>query len=40
MRHLLSIADLDRDDIERILERAESFAEDLAGEDEGASVAG
>jgi len=27
MRHLLSIADLDRDDIERILERAESFAE-------------
>ncbi len=27
MNHLLSIADLDRDDIERILERAESFAE-------------
>jgi aspartate carbamoyltransferase catalytic subunit len=27
MRHLLSIADLDRADIERILERAESFAE-------------
>ena len=27
MKHLLSIADLDRDDIERILERAESFAE-------------
>jgi aspartate carbamoyltransferase catalytic subunit len=27
MRHLLSIADLDRDGIERILERAESFAE-------------
>jgi aspartate carbamoyltransferase catalytic subunit len=27
VRHLLSITDLDRDDIERILERAESFAE-------------
>ena len=27
MKHLLSIAELDRDDIERILERAESFAE-------------
>jgi aspartate carbamoyltransferase catalytic subunit len=27
MRHLLSIADLDRDDIERILSRAASFAE-------------
>jgi aspartate carbamoyltransferase catalytic subunit len=27
MRHLLSVADLDRADIERILERAESFAE-------------
>ena len=27
MRHLLSIADLERADIERILERAESFAE-------------
>ena len=27
MRHLLSIADLDRRDIERILDRAESFAE-------------
>ena len=26
-RHLISIADLTRDDIERILERAESFAE-------------
>ena len=27
MRHLLSIADLDREDIERILDRAASFAE-------------
>src|SRR5512132_1650083 len=27
MRHLLSIADLDRSDIERIAERAEGFAE-------------
>ena len=32
MKHLLSIADLERDDIERILERAESFAE-VAGRD-------
>ena len=27
MRHLLSIADLNREDIERILDRAASFAE-------------
>ena len=26
-RHLISIADLSREDIERVLERAESFAE-------------
>jgi aspartate carbamoyltransferase catalytic subunit len=32
MRHLLSIADLDRDGIERILDRAESFAE-VSGRD-------
>ena len=27
MRHLLSIADLTRDDVERIMERAAAFAE-------------
>jgi aspartate carbamoyltransferase catalytic subunit len=32
MRHLLSIADLDRDGIERIIDRAESFAE-VSGRD-------
>ncbi|MDQ6914507.1 MAG: aspartate carbamoyltransferase catalytic subunit [Actinomycetota bacterium] len=32
MRHLLSIADLDREDVERILDRAESF-EEISGRD-------